>query len=150
MIDRALAERYMPADWTLPLLNECNRPFFTSGELRVQRCEDCGCVQHPPMDLCRHCQSRRMASEPAAGTGTISSFTLVHHAVDRRLQAVVPYNVVIVELDDHPGVMVVGNVVGADPALAIGAKVRCGFAAVRDDEAGETIFFPQWSLDPEP
>jgi uncharacterized OB-fold protein len=133
--------------WTLPLLNEHNRPFFTSGELRVQRCEECGQVQHPPMDVCRLCQSQQFTSEPSSGTGTISSFKIVHHAVDRRLEAVVPYNVVIVALDDYPDVMVVGNVVDAEgDELSIGARVRCSFAEVRDVEAGETLCFPQWRL----
>jgi uncharacterized OB-fold protein len=143
-----LSARYMPEEWTLPLLNEHNRPFFTSGELRVQRCEECGQVQHPPMDVCRYCQSQRFTSEPCAGTGTISSFTIVHHAVDRRLETVVPYNVVIVALDDYSDVQVVGNVVDAEgEELTIGARVRCTFAEVRDTEAGETLWFPQWRLD---
>jgi uncharacterized OB-fold protein len=143
-----LSGRYMPEDWTLPLLNEHNRPFFTSGELRVQRCVECGKVQHPPMDVCRHCQSQRFTSERAAGTGTISSFTIVHHAVDRRLEAVVPYNVVIVALDDYPEVSVVGNVVDAEgDELSIGAKVRVSFAEVRDVELGEILWFPQWRVD---
>jgi uncharacterized OB-fold protein len=142
------SKRYLPEGWTLPLLNEFNRPFFTSGELRVQRCEECQLVQHPPMDICRRCQSQRFSSERAAGTGTISSFTIVHHAVDRRLEDVVPYNVVIVSLDDHPEVKVVGNVTDADgKELSVGAKVRCTFAEVRDDEADETLWFPQWRLD---
>lgn len=142
-----LSGRYMPEDWTLPLLNEHNRPFFTSGELRVQRCDECGKVQHPPMDVCRYCQSQQFTSERAAGTGTIRSFTIVHHAVDRRLAGVVPYNVVIVALDDYPEVSVVGNVVDASgDELRIGAKVRVSFAEVRDDEAGETMWFPQWRL----
>jgi uncharacterized OB-fold protein len=100
------------------------------------------------MDVCRYCQSQRFTSEPCAGTGTISSFTIVHHAVDRRLETVVPYNVVIVALDDYSDVQVVGNVVDAEgEELTIGARVRCTFAEVRDTEAGETLWFPQWRLD---
>jgi uncharacterized OB-fold protein len=141
------SKRSLPEGWTLPRPTDYNRPFFTSGELRVQRCEACGLVQHPPMDVCRRCQSQRFAYETATGTGSISSFTIVHHAVDRRLEASVPYNVVVVALDDHPSVMVVGNVVDAGPdELAIGAKVRCTFAEVEDELAGETLWLPQWEL----
>jgi uncharacterized OB-fold protein len=141
------SKRYLPEGWTLPLPNEFNRPFFTAGQLCVQRCEECQLVQHPPMDICRRCQSQQFAYEPSVGTGSISTFTIVHHAVDRRLEDAVPYNVVVVSLDDHPEVLVVGNVIdAAADELAIGARVRCTFAEVEDQLAGETLWLPQWEL----
>ncbi|MCU1486523.1 MAG: hypothetical protein JWN67_3269 [Actinomycetia bacterium] len=142
-----VSKRYMPDGWTLPLPFDFNRPFFTAGELRVQRCDACHRVQHPPMDVCHHCQSLELSSEAAAGTGTISSFSIVHHAADKRLEAILPYNVTIVVLDDHPEVHVVGNVIDARPEeLAIDAAVRCTFAEVPDEQTGETLWFPQWEL----
>jgi uncharacterized OB-fold protein len=141
------SKRYLPEGWTLPLPNEFNRPFFTAGELVVQHCAACGLFQHPPLDICRRCQSQELTYERCAGTGSISTFTIVHHAVDDRLKTIVPYNVVVVALDDHPEVHVVGNVIDAAAGeLAIDALVRCTFAEVEDETAGETLLLPQWEL----
>jgi uncharacterized OB-fold protein len=139
--------RYLPPDWTLPVLTAENRAFFTRGELTLQRCRTCQGIQHPPLDLCRHCGDLDLGYEAASGQGRISSYTAVHNAVDDRLDGTVPYNVVIVELDDHPGVMVVGNVVpSGDLVLEIAAPVRITFAEVRDEEAEEVLLLPQWEL----
>lgn len=136
-------QRLMPADWPLPPPT----PFFTAGRLVVQRCRTCRSVQHPPLDLCHRCQGFELEAEPAAGTGTISSFTIVHHAADPRLASIVPYNVVVVELDDHPGLEVVGNVVDAAPGqLAVGLAVECTFAAAPDPDTGEELLLPHWRL----
>jgi len=48
----------------------------------------------------------------AARTGTVHSFTVVHHSVADALDAVVPYTVVLVSLDAAPQLRVVGNLVG--------------------------------------
>jgi uncharacterized OB-fold protein len=139
--------RYLPEDWTLPLLTDENTPFFTSGELVLQHCESCRAVQHPPIDLCRHCQGTDFSYRAATGRGRISSFTIVHNAADPRLEATVPYNVVVVELDDQPGVMIVGNVVNC-PAedLSVGLPLRCTFAEVSDPSATQLFLLPQWEL----
>jgi uncharacterized OB-fold protein len=140
--------RYLPGDWTLPRLNDQNRPFFTSGHLAVQRCESCGERQHPPMDVCRFCQGQTFTYPATLGEGRISSFTIVHRAADRRLDAVVPYNVIVVELEDPPGVMVVGNLVedGGGGGIEIGARVRAVFAEVPDPDTGDLLLLPQWQL----
>lgn len=142
-----MSDRYLPADWPLPKVQPFNRAFFTAGALTVQRCEACGMVQHPPMDVCHRCQSLSFAYEAAAGSGTIANFTIVHHASDARLKPLVPYNVALVRLTDHPDVLVVGNVIDVAPdEIHVGADVRCSFATVVDGQTGEEIGLPQWEL----
>lgn len=139
-------ERYLPADWPLPLLTDVNRPFFTSGQLLVQRCLSCSTVQHPPHEICHVCQSPASAFEAAAGTGVVDDVTIVHHAGDPRLADHLPYNVALVRLSDHPGVLVVGNVVGApDDRPEIGDSVVVDFVVLADPDTGETIQLPQWT-----
>ena len=40
--------RYMPEGWIVPGVTEETAPFFTTGRLMLQRCTNCGAVQHPP------------------------------------------------------------------------------------------------------
>src|SRR4051812_18539338 len=107
----ATSERYMPQSWTLPALTEHNEAFFTSGSLKVQRCTDCGRVQHPPGEVCSTCQSFSFEYVDAAPTGVVESYSIVHHAVNPLLREHLPYNVVVVVLDEHPHVHIVGNVI---------------------------------------
>ncbi len=93
------------------------------GELRVQRCTSCTRLRHPPGPMCPHCHSLSWDSVPAPLTGTIHSFVVVHHPVVPSFDYPLP--VLLVDLDEMPGVRVVMN--GADSALEsfeIGARVR--------------------------
>jgi uncharacterized OB-fold protein len=117
--------RYLPDEWTLPALDEHNEAYFTSGELLLERCMACGHVQHPASGVCIACQgvdTERIAVEPL---GTVVSATVVHHVLNPMLRDRVPYNVVVVELRDHPVIRIVGNVVGtAEAAIPLGLGVR--------------------------
>jgi uncharacterized OB-fold protein len=142
--------RYLPSDWRLPVLTPENHAFFTSGELVVQQCRRCGLVQHPPIEICHHCQSFEFDYVTAEPVGDVVSVTVVHHATHPILAEAVPYNVVVVALRDHPGVHIVGNVVGAEPnAIKVGTTVRAQWAAVAGLDAAETIIrLPQWEAVP--
>jgi len=143
-----MTERYFPSDWPLPQLNDVNRAFFTAGVLTLQRCRSCSQVQHPPHEICRHCQSDTFDYVESSGFGTIDNVTIVHHAGDARLSGRIPYNVVIVTPDEHPEIRIVGNVVNADnTTIAIGAPVRCVFTELPDPDTGDILTLPQWELD---
>ena len=56
-----------------------------------------------------------------------------------------PYAVVLVSLDEHPHVRILGNVLNREPGeIAIGQRVRATFEEIADAEAGETLLMPQW------
>ena len=138
-------QRYMPAKWVLPALDNHNRAFFTSGKLMVQKCAACGTIQHPPEDVCWKCQGMELSFVEAKGTGTVLSYTITHHPPSPLLQETVPYNVVLVALDDHPHVRIIGNVVNAAPdKIKTGLPVRVSFAEVKDEETGDILKIPQW------
>jgi uncharacterized OB-fold protein len=66
--------------------------------------------------------TERVAAEPV---GTVVGATLVHHALNPMLRDSVPFNVVVVELRDHPHVRIVGNVLGmGQDRVPIGSIVR--------------------------
>jgi uncharacterized OB-fold protein len=84
-------------------------------ELSFQRCADCGVFRHPPGPLCPACHSGATEWFPVAGRGTVYSWTLVTHPVHPALADVVPFNVVLVEFPDAPGVRLVTNLVDVAP-----------------------------------
>lgn len=137
--------RHLGDDWLLPALDPANREWFTAGRLRVQRCDDCGAHQHPPEEVCGSCQGHALSFRDAGATGRIESVAVVHHPVHPALTERVPYAVVVVSLDEVPGVHAIGNVLGCAPGeIAIGQRVRAVFETVEDAEAGETLRIPQW------
>ncbi|GAA1098188.1 Zn-ribbon domain-containing OB-fold protein [Pseudonocardia alni] len=101
------------------------------GRLLVAIGQD-GTAVHPPRNAGHNTPIRWVE---AAGTARLHSWTVTVHTVDPAFPA--PYTVVLVELDDHPGVRFVGNVPGA-PDLRPGQPMRVRF----DDRAGVVV--PQW------
>jgi hypothetical protein len=142
----ARSDRYLPDSWQLPELDAANRPLFTTGRLVLQQCASCRGVQHPPLDVCIECQSFEFDYIEVRESGVVESYTIVHHAASEALLDRVPYNVVVVALDDHPHVRLVGNVIDCDNAdITIGMRVSATWAPVTDG-AGQTIYLPQWRL----
>ena len=139
--------RILGDDWLLPALDARNRAWFTSGQLALQACAACGSVQFPPEDACRRCGGFEFGTRASAGTGRVESVAVVHHAVHPALRPHVPYAVVLVSLDDAPGVHLLGNVLNRAPdQIAIGERARVTFEETRDPETGELLRIPQWEI----
>lgn len=100
---------------------------IAEGRIGYEHCADCGAAQFYPRGRCTACGSVRMEMRQAAGTGTVFSITTVHRPPSPALQAFAPYAIALVDLDE--GVRMMAH---ADPALAIGARVRVTFAAFGD------------------
>jgi uncharacterized OB-fold protein len=133
--------------WLLPALDARNRDWFTSGRLLLQACTQCEAAQFPPEDACRGCGGFELTTRESAGRGRVESVVVVHHPVHPALRAHVPYAVVLVSLDDAPGVRLVGNVLNRAPQkIAIGDTVRVAFEETRDPDSGETLRIPQWEV----
>lgn len=99
-----------------PRLDAVNRAFWTGGEsgvLNIVHCDDCGQYTHPPLPLCRHCQSENIAPRAVPGTGAVDTYTVNYQPWAPGLE--VPFVIARVRLDDVPGVIVTSNVVGCPP-----------------------------------
>ncbi|MFC5746865.1 OB-fold domain-containing protein [Actinomadura rugatobispora] len=107
-----------------------------AGELRIQRCADCGALRHPPGPMCPSCHSVKRDFVVASGRGEVHSYVVHHHPpVPGRTP---PYVVAVVDLEE--GVRIVGNVNGCPPEdVAIGMPVKLAFERM-DDE----LVLPQW------
>lgn len=133
--------------WPLPVIDDANRAFFTAGVLTLQRCRACGHVQHPPEEVCEACQETEFASFESTGRGRVESFSVVHYPVHPDLADQVPYVVVLVSVDDAPGLLITGNVAGASPEdVRIGEAVRVVFEEVIDPASGTPLRIPQWEI----
>lgn len=107
------------------------------GELRIQRCADCGALRHPPGPMCPHCHSAERDHTVASGRGIVHSYVVNHHPPTSGRTP--PYVVALVELDE--GVRMVGNVLDCPPQdVRIGMPVRVTFER-RDDG----LVLPQWA-----
>ncbi|MGH9018506.1 MAG: Zn-ribbon domain-containing OB-fold protein [Acidimicrobiales bacterium] len=89
-----------------------------AGELRIQKCNACGRLRHPPRVMCPACRSTDRGYAVMSGQGTIWSYVVPHPPLLSPYSDLAPYNVVVVELDEDPRLRFVGNLVsGPDSAL---------------------------------
>jgi uncharacterized protein len=107
-----------------------------AGELRIQRCEDCGALRHPPGPLCISCGSTRRGHTLASGRGAIFSYVVHHHPPVPGKE--LPLVIALVELEE--GVRMLGELHDAEPeTVAIGQPVRSRMQRVDDD-----LTLPAW------
>jgi uncharacterized OB-fold protein len=107
------------------------------GELVVNACGACGAVLHLPRPYCHHCGSFAVEWRPVSGHARLVSWTTVHRGFHPAFET--PYAVVLVELDDAPGVRLAGHLVG-DPELVDGMAMQVRFEHIDDD-----VVLPQWT-----
>jgi uncharacterized OB-fold protein len=139
--------RHLGDDWLLPAIDDLNRPWFTEGTLQVQQCGDCDTLQHPPDEVCCGCQGTNLGFRECRGQGHIESVAIVHQAVHPGLKDALPYAVVVVSIDDAPGVNAIGNVLNREPSqVEIGQAVRAVFEDVEPADGGERLLVPQWEV----
>jgi uncharacterized OB-fold protein len=101
------------------------------GELRLQRCAECGEWRHPPRLRCGACGSSRLDWERVSGRGRVFTWTVTHRPVDPAFTP--PYAIVVVELEEGP--RLVGNLRGLEPdELVLDLRV-----VVELERASETI-----------
>ncbi len=119
----------------LPSPDAETQPFWDGckhGEFLLRHCNSCGRDHYYPRPFCPHCWSDDVAWTPAAGTGTVYTYSVVHVNDLPPFNERVPYVAAIVELDEGPRVMT--NVEGVAPdAVRIGMRVSVVFKPISDD-----------------
>jgi uncharacterized protein len=82
---------------------------LAQGKLRYQVCLDCESAQTLARYACHACQSARLAWRDATGRGTVYAVTVVTRAPSDSFRALVPYTLVLVNLDEGPRLMAHGQ-----------------------------------------
>ena len=89
-------------------------------QLLHQRCPACAHVWYFFRQFCPACGDDSPEPTQANANGVVCATTLVHRAPDERFKALVPYRLVLVDMQD--GMRVMGH---AQASLQIGDQVRC-------------------------
>ncbi len=97
--------------------------FCKQGELRFQRCSQCGIWRHMPRDGCRSCGSTQWAWERASGLGHVYTWTVTHRTLHPGFAEDVPYAAVIAELDEGVRIAALTDGIDVDD-LRLGLPVR--------------------------
>ena len=138
--------RFLGDDYILPELNRHNTPWFTSGSIQVQVCDDCSSAQHPPDDVCYSCQSFNLSYKEMAGTGVIESCVEVTYPAYPTLVDKVPYTIALVSIDGAPGCRAFGNILNMPTdQVKIGQTVKAVYEDAVDEQ-GEKLLIPQWEV----
>jgi len=111
---------------------------IAAGELRIQRCKDCGTLRHPPRPMCGRCQSLAWDWIVSKGAGTVHSYVILHHPPVPGYEYPLP--VALVDLDE--GTRLVANVADCAPSeIRIGMRVQARIEPV-DEELKLPFFHP--------
>ena len=122
-----LFPRPAPGPLERPFWDRCRR-----GELRIQRCDRCRAWRHLPRARCPECGSPDLSWQPVSGRGTVWSFTVCHPPVLPAFADRVPYNAVVVELEEGP--YLVSNLLDCpNEEIVVGMAVDVVMVAVDDD-----------------
>lgn len=122
-------------DKPLPRIDDHNRAFWEGaqrGELRLLKCSDCGSFRYQPFPTCPACGSHSSNWVATSGRGKVWSYGFFHQVYFPSFAADVPYNVVVVELEEGPRIYSNLLDVGHDD-IRIGMPVKAAFEKVSDD-----------------
>ncbi len=98
-------------------------------ELVLQRCRDCGTLQHRPRAVCASCLSGSIEHFRASGRGSVYTFSVTHQNQARGFREALPYVLAYVELEEGPRLLT--NIVGCAPdAVAVEMPVVVDYADV--------------------
>lgn len=123
-----------------PVINRDNAYFFegtAAKELRIQRCNSCGTLRHPPGPACRSCDAYDRGYVVASGEGTVFSYTVMYapQVPGKEL----PLVLALLDLDE--GVRMVAEVTGVPPeeGLTIGERLVVDWNVI-----DEELTLPIW------
>jgi uncharacterized OB-fold protein len=128
------------------------------GEFVLQQCAGCERLRYPVGNACPLCQTLEWRWAQVSGRGTVYSYEVVVHPIHPSFREVVPYVIVLVELDEQrgfpseeDGLRVLGMLVDAEGRpesedhAGINARVEVDFA-----DLGDGLALPRFRLSDEP
>ncbi len=132
----------------LPKLLPWSGWFWTSGadgQLRIQGCDDCDTLVHPPAPICPACRSSASSPRVMSGRATVIGVTVNHQQWLPGFAP--PYAIANVALADDPTIHLTTNIVECDPDdVAIGMEVEVRFE--QNDDVWVPLFAPTGEIDP--
>lgn len=124
-----------PERLPLPQPSEEAEPFWEAlkaGELRFQKCAECGERIHPPRAMCGNCHSFDFEWDRASGRGAVYSYIVSRQAIHPALTDHVPFATVQIQTEEGP--IVVSNLLDVSPEeMAIGMSVELAITRINDE-----------------
>lgn len=130
------------AQRTMPTPTPETRHFWEgtkSGELRLQRCDDCRKAYFPPRPFCPVCGSRAVSIFVASGRATLYSYVIQHRPVPGFEP---PYSIAVVTLEEGPRMLT--NIIGCPQtpeALQLDMPLRVEYQDL-DERITLPVFHP--------
>ncbi len=111
--------------------------FLAQGKLMAGKCAHCGKIHLPPRPLCDNCFHQTFTWMEIAGKGKLLTYTVIHVAPEQ-FQALAPYAVGIIELEN--GLKLPGMITDVPhDQLQIGMPLTIDFTACANAQS-----WPQW------
>ena len=126
--------------------DELTKPNFDAaneGRLEMQNCSACNRLQNPPMPTCSQCKSaNNLEWKVMSGKGKIYNYGVVYDCPVRLLQEDQPFNLVVITLDDDPGIQMYSHLPGTPvDDVPVGAAVEVIF-----EETANGQKVPEWRV----
>ena len=126
--------------------DELTKPHFDAaneGRLEMQNCSACNRLQNPPMPTCSQCKSAdNLEWKVMSGKGKICNYGVVYDCPVRLLQEDQPFNLVVITLDDDPGIQMYSHLPGTPvDDVPVGAAVEVIF-----EETANGQKVPEWRV----
>ncbi|MQF82584.1 hypothetical protein FIM02_00230 [SAR202 cluster bacterium AD-802-E10_MRT_200m] len=132
----------------MPIVTPFTQPYWDgalSGKLMIQRCNHCKSYYHPPVSSCAKCVGEEEAAlefEVVSGRGTVYSHTLIRDTRIKGFEDIMPYTVVMVELEEQPRLIHYANMPQTEAdEITVGASVEVIFIDI-----GDGIKLPDFKL----
>ena len=126
--------------------DELTKPHFDAaneGRLEMQNCSACNRLQNPPMPTCSQCKSaNNLEWKVMSGKGKIYNYGVVYDCPVRLLQEDQPFTLVVITLDDDPGIQMYSHLPGTPvDDVPVGAAVEVIF-----EETANGQKVPEWRV----
>ena len=126
--------------------DELTKPFWEAANQRrlaIQNCSVCNRLQNPPAPTCSQCKSGdNLEWKEMSGRGTIYNYGVVYDCPVRLLQDDQPFNLVVITLEDDPGIQMYSHLPGTPvDEVPVGAGVEVVFEAAAN---GQMV--PEWRV----
>lgn len=118
-----------------PILSDLNRPFWDAiraDRLVFQQCSNCRHLRYPIATTCPRCLDQASEWTEVSGSGEVLSVMIFHRAYRPWFEDKLPYNVVLVGLDEGPRMF--SNVVNQDNNdIRVGQRVQLECQRLSDE-----------------
>ena len=126
--------------------DELTKPHFDAANedrLEMQNCNACNRLQNPPIPTCSQCKSAdNLEWKVMSGKGKIYNYGVVYDCPVRLLQEDQPFNLVVITLDDDPGIQMYSHLPGTPvDDVPVGAAVEVIF-----EETANGQKVPEWRV----